>query len=78
MREKSWKLLITFHTTTGAIAMEKYCKEHSIPGRLIPVPEVITAGCGMAWCALPAARPELESAISSAGLDAEGWHVLFI
>ncbi|MDO4556829.1 MAG: DUF3343 domain-containing protein, partial [Lachnospiraceae bacterium] len=26
--------------------MEKKCAEYSIPGRLIPVPREITAGCG--------------------------------
>lgn len=46
MREKTLKYLMTFHTTSGAIAMEKYCKA-SAPGRLIPVPRQITAGCGM-------------------------------
>jgi hypothetical protein len=58
--------------------MERYCKEHTVPGRLIPVPEVITAGCGMAWCAPPDTRAQLEAAVTSAGLQAEGWHELFI
>lgn len=29
--------------------MEKRCGEGKIPGRLIPVPREITAGCGLAW-----------------------------
>ena len=45
MREKSMKLLVTFHTTAGAMAMEKYCKAQEAPGRLIPVPRSITADC---------------------------------
>lgn len=78
MREKELKLLITFRSTTGAIAMETYCKAHSIPGRLIPVPEAITAGCGMAWCTPPNSRQQMEAAISFAGLQAEGWYELLI
>lgn len=29
--------------------MEKQCGLNGIPGRLIPVPREITAGCGLAW-----------------------------
>ena len=36
MREKQLRLIVTFNTTTGAMAMEKACKSENIPGRLIP------------------------------------------
>ena len=49
MRKKVMKLVVTFHTTSDAMAMEKICKERSVPGRLIPVPRAISAGCGLAW-----------------------------
>ena len=48
-REKTFRRIITFHTTTEAVAFEKYCLEKSIPGRLIPLPGEISAGCGMCW-----------------------------
>ena len=51
MREKEKKLILTFHTTSAAIATEKFCKKNDLPGRLIPVPRSITSDCGMAWCA---------------------------
>ena len=51
MRKKELKLVVTFHTTADAMAMEKTCKEHEVNGRLIPVPRAISAGCGLAWCA---------------------------
>ena len=51
MLKKTEKLVITFHTTTEAMAMEKACKDLHAVGRLIPVPRVISAGCGLAWCA---------------------------
>ena len=38
MREKKLWLIITFHTTTAAMAMESLCTEKGLPGRLIPVP----------------------------------------
>jgi len=60
MIKKSLKLLITFHTTTDAMAMESACKAAGADGRLIPVPGVISAGCGLAWCA----KPESEDALT--------------
>lgn len=50
MRQKEKYIVITFHSTTEAMAMEKKCKQKKVPGRLIPVPESIAAGCGMCWC----------------------------
>ena len=51
MIKKCEKLVITFHTPTAAMAMEKICKEQGADGRIIPVPGSITADCGLAWCA---------------------------
>jgi hypothetical protein len=53
MREKKDYVVLTFRTTTDAMATEKRCGEESIPGRLIPIPREITAGCGLAWRMLP-------------------------
>lgn len=50
MRKKELKLVVAFRVTADAIAMEKACKETGAPGRLIPVPSSISAGCGLAWC----------------------------
>lgn len=49
MRQKKPCMVLTFSTTTQAMSMEKRCGEEKIPGRLIPVPREITAGCGLAW-----------------------------
>ena len=51
MIRKTEKLLITFHTTTAAMAMESLCKAQGADGRIIPVPGSISADCGLAWCA---------------------------
>lgn len=42
-------LVITFQTTTQALYMEKKAKEHQMPGRMIPLPKAIDAGCGLVW-----------------------------
>ena len=49
MREKQKYVILSFHTTTEAMSFEKQCMSNEIPGRLIPIPREITAGCGLAW-----------------------------
>lgn len=49
MREKKKYMVLSFHSTTEAISFEKQCIQDQIPGRLIPIPREITAGCGLAW-----------------------------
>ena len=49
MRDKKKAVILTFRTTTQAITFEKQCNNHSIPGRLIPIPKEIKAGCGLSW-----------------------------
>lgn len=74
MREKTIKLIVTFHTTTGAMAMETLCKERGVAGRLIPVPRAITAGCGLSWCAPTESRAEIEALVQAEGLDTDGFY----
>ena len=50
-RMKTPKLVITFPTTTAAMAMEAVCDPKQ--GRLIPIPRELSGGCGFAWCAEP-------------------------
>lgn len=78
MREKKLRLIITFHTTAAAIAMEKLCNEQGLPGRLIPVPRELTADCGMAWRAEPADRSILAALTERQALEVEGFHELLI
>ncbi len=78
MRTRQLRLIVTFHTTTAAIALEKTCAEKGVSGRLIPVPRDITAGCGMAWSAPPEARKAIEQAAREAGIKTDGWYELTV
>ncbi len=78
MREKSLRLIVTFHATTEAMAMEKYCLAEGVPGRLIPVPREIAAGCGMAWSAPPESRELVLRALTAAGLKHQELHEIVI
>lgn len=74
MRKKELKLIVTFHTTADAMAMEKACKEHNVPGRLIPVPRVISAGCGLSWCAELSELEKIKSIMNTVGIEEEEIH----
>ena len=76
MLKKKPALIITFATTTQAMAMESFCARENLPGRLIPVPRQITAGCGLSWKALPQEQELLLSAMEKGGLKWAQCHIL--
>ena len=78
MRQKKPTLVITFATTTQAMAMEKFCQAQGLPGRLIPVPREITAGCGLSWKAEPSQKEALESALARHDMKWQEMHIMEI
>ena len=78
MREKTEKCVVTFRTTTGAMAMEALCREQDVPGRLIPVPRSITAGCGICWAAPREARETVEELVMKEHLDVDGIYAIIL
>ena len=56
MRAKVPKVVASFRTTHDALGAEALCREAGIPGRIIPVPTEITAGCGFAYMMPPEER----------------------
>ena len=78
MRKKELKLVVTFHTTADAMAMEKACKEHHVPGRIIPVPRAISAGCGLAWCAELDEREQISDMMKQVGIQEEDMHEFMV
>ena len=78
MIRKTEKLVITFFTTTDAMAMEQICRREHAEGRIIPLPGSISAGCGLAWCAPPQSREALLDVMERNGLRYEGIHLCMI
>jgi hypothetical protein len=76
MRQKKETLIVTFSTTTQAMQMEKLCREKGLPGRLIPVPREITAGCGLAWKAEPDEMDKLKEIMKETELSWEAMALL--
>lgn len=54
--------------------MEKACREHNVPGRLIPVPRSISAGCGMAWCTALEDRDRILQVLKERNIEQEDLH----
>ena len=76
MRTKKPQLVITFSNTPEAIKMEKYCQEHQLPGRLIPILSQITAGCGLAWKAEPDAKEQFIEQLKQGGISWEQMQIV--
>lgn len=78
MLQKKLCLVVTFDATAAAMAAEKYCLERGVPGRLIPVPREITAGCGLAWKAEVGQEEAITAALEAAGIAFSGVHRVVI
>lgn len=75
-RERRPALVVTFPTTAAAMACEETCRRQGLPGRMIPVPGEISAGCGLAWKAEPDARGHIEAALAEEGVAVERYSVV--
>lgn len=78
MRQKEVRCVITFPTSTAAMAMEHHCEASGLPGRLIPVPRSITAGCGLCWAAPLTDRERLEDAVMEAHITISGIYTILL
>ena len=76
MRVRKEQLVVTFPSTTAAMAMERFAKEEEIPGRIIPLPSELSAGCGLAWKTEPEEKAELMRRLDQAGIRWELMAVL--
>ena len=74
MRKKEPKIVVTFANTTDAMKMEAICTEKNVQGRMIPVPKVISAGCGLAWCSEPENEDVIREVLKFVGLKEQAIH----
>ena len=70
MRAKRPYIVLSFGSTVAAMAWEKRCAERTIPGRLIPLPRELSAGCGLAWRMLPEEWAQWENQLDRTAFDA--------
>lgn len=72
MRQKTAKTVVTFASTVDAMAMEAKAREVGLPGRVIPVPSQISAGCGLSWCVDKEYRQKILTALDEYALEHDG------
>lgn len=78
MRQKEVRCVVTFRTTAAAMEMERLCKESGLPGRLIPIPRTISAGCGLCWSASSEAEGALEDLVMAQHLMIDGIYAVLL
>ena len=69
MRIKRSYIVLSFRTTLEAMEWEKQCYVRQVPGRLIPLPREISAGCGLAWRMLPEDWQSWQAALDQTQFD---------
>lgn len=70
---KHVKLMVAFPTTTDAMHMQIAASKQNIPGRMIPLPGTIEAGCGLAWCTELDQKETLVALTKKLGIRTEGF-----
>ena len=70
MRKKRQYIVLSFASTAHAMGWEKECAARGIPGRIIPLPGEITAGCGLGWRVLAGGWGGFDPRLDGAGYDA--------
>lgn len=74
MVSKSEKLVIAFHKTSDAMKMDKINKDNKLPGKIIPVPREISAGCGMAYSIDISFEEKINELINQNNINYESMH----
>lgn len=76
MHAKKPTLFFGFSSTASAMEAERVCTAEKAPGRLVPIPRQITAGCGLAWMAEPEDEAFLRAFFAARGLAWDGCTVM--
>ncbi len=71
MRRKRPFAVIAFASTEQALAAEAMFTQSGLPGRMIPIPSQISAGCGLAWKAEIEQEQPLLDALTRSGVGFE-------
>ncbi len=78
MRKKTEHLVVSFDTTESALRMEKCCHKDGIPGRLIPLPGSISAGCGLSWSTDPKEKERIRTILTEYEIPFRGIHTAML
>ncbi|WP_283171574.1 DUF3343 domain-containing protein [Curtanaerobium respiraculi] len=76
MRSKQPYIVVSFHTTNDAMAVQEAAKRAGLAGRLAPIPRQISAGCGLAWIEPAVHRARIMRLVEEGGLEHAGIDML--
>lgn len=62
-------LVVAFDSTASALHFASCAQEAGLPGRLIPVPRSLSAGCGIAWRDLPENENQAKELVEQEAID---------
>ena len=71
MRQRKTFLVITFSETADAMAAERQFGMLGIPGRIIPIPRQLSAGCGLSWRTEQDQQQRAKEVLQEAGIHWE-------
>lgn len=71
MRGKKEYRVISFASTVAAMEFEHWCMEENLPGRMIPTPGQVSAGCGLSWRVKEEEFPIMEKKLSQSEISFE-------
>lgn len=75
-RTKKEYIVLSFASYDEAMEMESFCRAGQIPGRLIPLPPQVSAGCGLCWRMEPQEWEEASDCIRTQGPGFTGAHTV--
>ncbi|MCF0133538.1 MAG: DUF3343 domain-containing protein [Blautia sp.] len=74
LRKKELMLVVTFYTTSEAMAVERLCKDKGYPGKLFSAPRNLSVDCGIAWKMPLEYEASLRQLINEEDLEIHGIH----
>jgi hypothetical protein len=74
MRISVKRLVVAFPSTADAMAADSILSGLPHPGRLIPVPRTISAGCGYAWKDDLQKKETIQKLLADADIETDGFH----
>lgn len=73
--EEPQRAVASFATTSDAMAVQA-AASGGVPGRMVPIPAALSAGCGLAWEVPVSQADELRRALEERSLAFEGIYLL--
>lgn len=71
MLKKELKLIVTFYTSSEAMATEMCCKDAGIDGKLISAPRNLTSDCGISYATDVGNKDKIEALLKEKKIEYE-------